>query len=286
MSSEFSAAVNAYLQSLSLKFPDFSKKQAKVISKETSKRKRETPEKDFSSKKIENDIDAIQKGVQFSSLGPSEYKGDILENPDLLWTEDKWDSDKEVQALKRINEQGENVSNYWKSHYECLAGRYWHDFYKRNQDHFYKDRHYLHIVFPELASYHASLFANASPSSSEQIQDKNRSYLLEVGCGVGNAAIPLLDINPNLNVVAIDFAKSAIEILLNHIKSMHIEHRMRAHVCNVVDDVLPIDSNSMDMILCMFVLSAISPAYHKSVLEKLFNGLKKGGKLFFRDYGR
>ena len=30
------------------------------------------------------------------------------------------------------------------------ANVFWHQFYKRNSDHFYKDRHYLHVVFPDL----------------------------------------------------------------------------------------------------------------------------------------
>ena len=30
------------------------------------------------------------------------------------------------------------------------ANVFWHQFYKRNLDHFYKDRHYLHVVFPDL----------------------------------------------------------------------------------------------------------------------------------------
>lgn len=36
---------------------------------------------------------------------------------------------------------------------------------------------------------------------------------MEVGCGVGNAAIPLLEAHPKLTVYAMDFAASAISIL-------------------------------------------------------------------------
>lgn len=41
-----------------------------------------------------------------------------------------------------------------------------------------------------------------------------------------------------------------------------------------------------DTILLVFTLSAISPEYHRPVLEKAFNCLKPGGKLFFKDFGR
>jgi len=37
-------------------------------------------------------------------------------------------------------------------------------------------------------------------------------WLLEVGCGVGNAALPLIEVNDHLNVIAIDFAEKAVEL--------------------------------------------------------------------------
>lgn len=37
--------------------------------------------------------------------------------------------------------------------------------------------------------------------------------LLEVGCGVGNAVLPLIELLPELTIYAIDIAPSAIEIL-------------------------------------------------------------------------
>ena len=84
--------------------------------------------------------------------------------------------------------------------YEERCGAYWHKFYKRNADNFYKDRHYIHLVFPELNEQRIG-------KSSDEL------HLLEVGCGVGNAVLPLLELNPHLHVQAIDCAPSAIDIL-------------------------------------------------------------------------
>eukprot|EP00597_Dinobryon_sp_UTEXLB2267_P007665 CAMPEP_0170084220 /NCGR_PEP_ID=MMETSP0019_2-20121128/19485_1 /TAXON_ID=98059 /ORGANISM="Dinobryon sp., Strain UTEXLB2267" /LENGTH=185 /DNA_ID=CAMNT_0010300227 /DNA_START=1641 /DNA_END=2194 /DNA_ORIENTATION=+ len=109
--------------------------------------------------------------------------------------------------------------------------------------------------------------------------------LLEVGCGVGNAAIPLLDINPSLFITCIDFAASAIDILSNHIKEKNIS-RMTAHVCCIVNNPLPVPPCSMDLVLCMFVLSAIAPECQLTAIKQLSGALKVGGKLLFRDYGR
>lgn len=60
--------------------------------------------------------------------------------------------------------------------YEQRGSAYWHAFYKRNTDNFYKDRHYIHLVFPELA-----VDSPTRPHTQAPI------HLLEVGSGVGNA---------------------------------------------------------------------------------------------------
>ena len=82
--------------------------------------------------------------------------------------------------------------------YEKEAAKSWEKFYQRNSTNFYKDRHYLHLVFTDLGP---------RPDTCET------KTLLEVGSGVGNAALPLLKINPGLDIVAIDFADTAIQLL-------------------------------------------------------------------------
>jgi 2-polyprenyl-3-methyl-5-hydroxy-6-metoxy-1,4-benzoquinol methylase len=226
-----------------------------------------------SSTMTRDDVPVDDRGYQLTSSGPASYpsSGNILDNPDLLWTEDQWDADRYEEAKQRILEQGDPLTDHWKSNYIDKASKYWHLFYKRNQDHFYKDRHYLHVVFPELAS------SSDSPS--------HQPHLLEVGCGVGNAILPLLEIHPTIQITAIDFADSAVRILQEKIVSLACD-RIHASRCDIVNDPIPAADQSLDYILCMFVLSAIDPMHHPLVLNKLFQKLKYGGKLFFRDYGR
>lgn len=280
-----------------------------------------------------------KKGTALTSAGPAPYAGDILDDPELLWTEDVWDEGRVEDAKQKLSQQGDVVSTYWKTQYETKAGSFWHKFYKRNADHFYKDRHYLHVVFPELLT------------GAESVVPKS-TYLLEVGCGVGNAVIPLIDLNPNLHVVAMDFAQSAIQILnkhpythscIDHLPSKclsaadvtddyqnhpplgtaqvttnlskgdhHVgegenttqagqmsaqdttnspennrkNRRIRTAVRDIVRDPLPVPAVSMDLALCMFVLSAIAPAEQLVALRKIAEALKPGGKLLVRDYGR
>lgn len=219
------------------------------------------------------DGDDAERGKKLSSLGPSAFCGNILDNPDLVWTEDVWTKEKEGEAMEKLKQQGDSLPAYWKSKYEKQASMFWHEFYKRNADHFYKDRHYLHVVFPELLS-----------NADRPVNEASTYRLLEAGCGVGNAAIPLIELNPNLHVTAVDFARSAIQILQQH--PYCLSGRIDAHVNNIVADALPVAPSSLDGVLCMFVLSAVGPEAHSQVLVKLFNALKPGGKLFFRDYAR
>eukprot|EP01038_Epipyxis_sp_PR26KG_P012649 gene12649-16958_t len=222
-------------------------------------------------------IPEINRGTAFTSIGPSPYVGNILDHPDLLWTDDHWDDDREEEAKVRLEEQDKygKVSKFWKEKYINSAGVYWHDFYKRNTDQFYKDRHYLHIVFPELK------YEEGSPS-----KPSDYLRLLEVGCGVGNAVLPLLSINPFIHIIAMDFAKSAINILNQNELYLTNKYRMETYTKCIVNDDLPIANNSIDISLCMFVLSAISPDNQKIAINKLSHSLKTGGKILIRDYGR
>lgn len=200
-----------------------------------------------------NDDDDYARGKLFTSLGPPEYKGkDILEDPELLWLDDAdWDEERVNEAIGRIAIQGDNAPQFWRDKYVRDASKYWHIFYKRNTDHFYKDRHYLHVVFPELLS---------KPSGSSI---DGRVHLLEVGCGVGNAILPLPELNPFLTIHAIDFAASAIKILRANPQVMNSKGTILADVCDVVCDEIPVGAETQDLVLCMFVLSAIAPQVGK-----------------------
>lgn len=226
--------------------------------------------------------DSDDRGYRFSAKGPAEYSGNIADDPELLWAEDEWTNERYAEAEQKLELQGKSVSDYWKTRYVNKANDYWHYFYKRNSTNFYKDRHYLQIVFPELLLTGLDFQSNQSPAV-DQTETLN---LIECGCGVGNAVLPLLDINQNLRVYAIDFARSAIDLLKQNMTVKILSGRLSPSVCDLVHDELPTAASSQHLALCMFVLSAIEPNSLVGVVKKLFDTLKPGGYVLLRDFGR
>ena len=197
---------------------------------------------------------------------PSELSVSLrVKRDEKLPNTDVWTEERKRRAEEELAQQGAGVTEHWRKHYVDKAGTFWHEFYKRNTDNFYKDRHYLHEEFPELLTC---------------------STLLEVGCGVGNAVVPLFELHPKIVVYAVDFAKSAIEILLKHPIHAMFPGQLLASQCDVVKDTLPTSEGQCDLVLCLFVLSAMSPENMPLAIEKLYTTLRPGGKILVRDYGR
>jgi manganese-dependent ADP-ribose/CDP-alcohol diphosphatase len=92
--------------------------------------------------------DALQEkyGVWPCAVWPPETESDAG------WEEDCWTSARVREAEEKLEAQSSSSSmrEHLKAKYTGMPDTFWHEFYKRNKDHFYKDRHYLHIVFPEL----------------------------------------------------------------------------------------------------------------------------------------
>jgi tRNAThr (cytosine32-N3)-methyltransferase len=147
------------------------------------------------------------------------------------------------------------------------AGGMWDQFYCNNENRFFKHRQWLKIEFPELFN-----------------QTEKRIW--EVGCGVGNTVFPLANEVHGTFIYACDFSKTAIDIVLS--TPEYDEKRMCAFVYDLTDLKVPseIEPESLDVITCIFCLSAIPPSHHSHVVSTFYKLLKKGGILLFRDYGR
>ncbi|XP_077978310.1 tRNA N(3)-cytidine methyltransferase METTL2-like isoform X2 [Glandiceps talaboti] len=230
------------------------------------------------------------------------------------WDHVQWDEEQEITAKKKVEENSKSLaSEEDREKYEINADKFWDEFYTQHQNRFFKDRHWLFNEFPELApenkaesckSEEAGLESTLEKTKlcenknddSEKCEEKKGDFvgcdastrILEVGCGVGNTVFPILQTNndPGLFVYCCDFSSTAIDLVKSH--ADYKTSRCHAFVCDIVDDTadLPFPENSLDIIVLIFVLSAIHPDKMQFTIDRLSRHLKPGGLLLFRDYGR
>ncbi|KNA15218.1 hypothetical protein SOVF_100160 [Spinacia oleracea] len=158
------------------------------------------------------------------------------------------------------------ISSFWKDKYEKDAKKYWDIFYKRHQDKFFKDRHYLDKEW------------------GRHFTGLGGKVLLEVGCGAGNTIFPLRATYPDVFVHACDFSQRAITLVKSHRE--YSETCINAFVCDLTSDDLSkqIPSLSVDIVTMIFVLSAVSPEKMSLALQNIRKVLKPNGIVLFRDY--
>lgn len=152
--------------------------------------------------------------------------------------------------------------------------RFWNLFYKNNTANFFKNRKWLQQEFPVL---HTVTTEDAGPK-----------VVLEVGAGAGNTAFPILANNKNskLKLHACDFSKKAVEVMRSHAE--YNTELMQADVWDVASEELPpdVEENTVDVVLMIFIFSALSPLQWDRAVRNIYRVLKPGGEVCFRDYGR
>jgi len=213
------------------------------------------------------------------------------------WDNVVWDEEQEESAKKITEKQLEKLAEPEKiEEYENKADEFWDVFYTQHQNRFFKDRHWLFTEFPELYGKKSEDNDKATSSANDQsdmetdaqtVDDKPINFF-EVGCGVGNTVFPLLNTNknPNLKVYCCDFSSTAIDIIKEH--PDHDKQRCHAFVLDITkeDPDVPFTPESLDVIIMIFVLSAVHPDKMQASINRLASYLKPGGILLFRDYGR
>lgn len=176
--------------------------------------------------------------------------------------------------------------------YETDADKFWDEFYNIHQNRFFKDRHWLFTEFPELAPNHSNSVdtpKKVDMQMCELPQHAGPMRIFEIGSGVGNTVFPILKYNndPNLTVYASDFSANAISILK---ESPEFDTtRCQAFVLDATDEIweqVPFEPESLDIIVMIFVLSAIDPTKMQQVIGNCYKYLRPGGLVLLRDYGR
>ncbi|XP_006897932.1 PREDICTED: methyltransferase-like protein 2A [Elephantulus edwardii] len=129
---------------------------------------------------------------------------------------------------------------------------------------------------------HLDICADEFPGSSATYR------ILEVGCGVGNTVFPILQTNndPGLFVYCCDFSSTAVELV--QANSEYDPSRCLAFVHDLCDEdkSYPVPKDSLDIIILIFVLSAVVPDKMQKAVTRLSRLLRPGGMMLLRDYGR
>ncbi|XP_062130847.1 tRNA N(3)-methylcytidine methyltransferase Mettl2 isoform X1 [Drosophila sulfurigaster albostrigata] len=192
------------------------------------------------------------------------------------WDHVQWDTDQEEAAQAAVQKNSTvKMSDDQRERFQSDAPKFWNSFYGIHDNGFFKDRHWLLTEFPELAPNEAN----------DKTQPRS---IFELGCGVGNTIFPILELSSEtqLRVYGCDFSERAIEILRS--QRQFDAKRCEVFVMDATEEQwkVPFEENSQDIIVMIFVLSAIEPSKMQRVLENCYRYLKPGGLLLFRDYGR
>ncbi|KAJ2684882.1 hypothetical protein GGH99_003910 [Coemansia sp. RSA 1285] len=192
--------------------------------------------------------------------------------------------------------------------YNARPAEYWDSFYENNKDKFFKDRHWLRVEFTDLFqwtdkrkststdNYSSAFEENRCGSGDSAAVQKGAAsetscekfLIMEVGCGAGNTVFPLLDdiYDPRLFVYACDYSNTAIDVVKS--SKAYDEQRCSAFVWDLSSAELPpqVEPESVDILLMIFVFSALHPDQWIQAVENAYKIVKPGGIVLFRDYGR
>lgn len=214
---------------------------------------------------------------------PFQFGSRFLEEGDDVFEFNAWDHVEPDDAYKTYAEsqfakqREAPATDYDRYRFNKEPAKWWNLFYKNNTANFFKDRKWLKQEFPVLAEV-------AEKDAGEKV-------VLEVGAGAGNTAFPLLKQNENegLMIHACDFSKTAVNVMREseHYDTMH----MVADVWDVAGEgegALPpgLGEGSVDVVILIFIFSALAPVEWERALRNIHRVLKPGGKVLFRDYGR
>jgi tRNAThr (cytosine32-N3)-methyltransferase len=217
---------------------------------------------------------------------PFAFGSRYLEEGDNIFEFNAWDHVTVDDTYKQFSEEQfsrqrqDPVSDFDRKRFNANPEKWWNVFYKNNKTNFFKNRKWLAQEFPIL--------------SEVGKEDATPAVLLEVGAGAGNSAFPILQNskNKNLKIHACDFSKKAVELIREH--ELYDSENIQADVWDVAaspdseNGGLPpgLSEGSVDVVLMIFIFSALNPKQWDQAVRNIWRVLKPGGQVLFRDYGR
>ncbi|KAL8764732.1 MAG: hypothetical protein Q9209_007899 [Squamulea sp. 1 TL-2023] len=166
------------------------------------------------------------------------------------------------------------VSDFDRHRFNMEPEKWWDRFYSNNTSNFFKDRKWLQQEFPILRDVTST--------------GAGKKTILEIGAGAGNTCFPILKDNENkdLMVYACDFSQKAVDLI--HESEAYDRKHIRADVWDVASPDLPpgLEECTVDVVLMVFIFSALHPTQWKQAVYNVWRVLKPHGEVCFRDYGR
>ena len=211
----------------------------------------------------------MSEAKRTSSL--AEFGTRQLNDETQVFEQNAWDNvelDQEMLklAITKIQGQKETRAPLEKVlEADTNPARFWDNFYSNNTNRFFKDRHWLSLEFPELFE---------------------AKVVMEIGCGAGNTVFPFIQKAKDVFVYACDYSAEAIDVV--KLNPLYDTEKCEAFVFDITNPILPpsIPLGTIDVCVCIFVLSAINPRDWEIASNNIFKILKPGGLLLVRDYGR
>ncbi|KAF5318377.1 hypothetical protein D9611_013900 [Ephemerocybe angulata] len=240
----------------------------------------EAPELTQTSSTPKKSTSSVQDTVGRKAPFGSRY----LTDEDQVWSHNAWDhvpppDDQGEIIAKALEKQKTNpVPSEEKAKYNDRPSRHWDNFYKMNASNFFKNRRWLNNEFPELI---AGTKAGAGPF-----------VVAEIGCGAGNSAYPLLTMNenPDLRIFAYDYSPHAVKLVQrNPLYESPPIGSIEAAVWDLSSPAgIPgnLEEGMVDVVVLVFVMSALHPNEWRQAIENIHKILKPGGLVVLRDYGR
>ncbi|CAG9540300.1 unnamed protein product [Cercopithifilaria johnstoni] len=191
------------------------------------------------------------------------------------WDNVEWKFEQEEEARNQIaNQKKSPVASQEAEYLLQNPAEQWDTFYRTHRSKFFMDRNWLLTEFPEL--------------NVECRKSDDPLYVLDVGCGAGNATIPLLQASEQsgkMFVYACDYSLQAMDILKQD--TVQWSDRCKPFVWDItgqITEIVPV--GSLDIVLCIYVLSAIPPEKQQQTVDNLASLLKPGGVLLLKDYAQ
>ncbi|XP_053118763.1 tRNA N(3)-methylcytidine methyltransferase METTL2-like isoform X4 [Hemicordylus capensis] len=232
------------------------------------------------------------------------------------WDNVEWSEEQEAAARAKVQENSIHfVSQEQQDAYELNANKYWNDFYKTHDNGFFKDRHWLFTEFPELAPNQNVNQIDKSTSEDSDIVRNAKNSGPGGCCGNGLGSMEtgvsehLLDSETSsfdtvhqlhkeeemalqklaeLQLSDRDFPGSSATYRILETHPEYDQSRCFAFIHDLCENQtpFPMPDESLDVVVLIFVLSALLPEKMQGVISRLSRLLKPGGMILLRDYGR